>query len=196
VQVGELRVEATAAAQAVRSALQVIDERINSDQITSKGPLDIATGTDVKSQEVIRTSLAQAHPEHAFVGEESGRDIAPTSGSYWLVDPICGTWNFVSRLPLYCVNVALIEDGQLVLGVVGDAASGEVWVSERGRGTWLEEGTKLVPASASGASSILVLEPGRRTGAEALRRASVIAEALRDGRWELRTLGSEPLAGS
>jgi myo-inositol-1(or 4)-monophosphatase len=86
--------------------------------------------------------------------------------------------------------VALIEDGQLVLGVVGDAASGEIWVSQRGCGTWLEEGTTLVPASTSDASSILVLEPGRRTGAEALRRASVIAEAVRDGHWELRTLGS------
>ena len=69
VQIGELRAEATAAVQAVHRALQVIDERINSDQITSKGRLDIATGTDVKSQEVIRTRLAQAHPEHAFVGE-------------------------------------------------------------------------------------------------------------------------------
>lgn len=86
-QIGELRAEATVAVQAVRSALQVIDERINSDQITSNGRLDIATGTDVKSQEVIRTGLAQAHPQHAFVGEESGRDTAPANGSYWLVGP-------------------------------------------------------------------------------------------------------------
>jgi myo-inositol-1(or 4)-monophosphatase len=93
VQIGELRAEAAAVVHAVRSALQVIGERINSDQITSKGRLDIATGTDVKSQEVIRTRLTRAHPEHAFVGEESGRDAAPANGSYWLVDPICGTWN-------------------------------------------------------------------------------------------------------
>ncbi len=188
--IGKLRAEATAAVQAVRAALQVIDERVDSDQITSKGRLDIATGTDVRSQEVIRTMLARAHPEHAFVGEESGHDAAPASGSHWLVDPICGTWNFASRLPLYCVNVALVVDGQVAIGAVGDAASGEVWVSERGCGAWLEEHKQLVPAAASDQSSILALDPGRRTGAEAVRRADVVAEAVRSGRWELRMLSS------
>jgi myo-inositol-1(or 4)-monophosphatase len=190
VHIGELRAEARSVVESMRGALQVIDERMDIDQVTSKGRLDVATGTDVKSQEVIRARLARAHPEHAFVGEESGRDCAPAAGSYWLVDPICGTWNFVSRLPLYCVNVALIEDGQVALGVVGDAASGEIWVSERGRGAWLQEGSELARTSASDASAILVLEPGRRSGAEAARRASVVAEAVREGYWELRTLGS------
>lgn len=188
-QIEALRAEATSALLAVR-ALQVIDERIDSDQITSKGRLDIATGTDVRSQEAIRTMLTRAHPEHAFVGEESGHDSAPGSGTYWLVDPICGTWNFASRLPLYCVNVALVVDGRIVLGVVGDPPSGEIWISERGRGSWLADGARLVPTSASDASSILVLEPGRRTGAEAVRRAGVIAGVLHNGTWELRTLGS------
>lgn len=87
--------------------------------------------------------------------------------------------------------MALVEDGRVVVGVVGDGSSGEIWVAQRGRGTWLDEGTELVSTSASDASSILVLEPGRRTGgAEAARRASVLAEVVRLGLWELRTFGS------
>ncbi|HWF57271.1 MAG TPA: inositol monophosphatase [Candidatus Dormibacteraeota bacterium] len=188
--VEELRAEASSAVQAVRAALHVVAERIDSDQITSKGRLDIATGTDVKSQAVIRALVTRTHGDHAFVGEESGQDAVPADGSYWLVDPICGTWNFASHLPLCCVNVALVEEGQVVLGAVGDAASGEIWVSQRGRGTWLAEATELVPTTASDASSILVLEPGLRGGAEAMRRAGVMAAAVADGQWELRTLGS------
>jgi myo-inositol-1(or 4)-monophosphatase len=190
VQVDELRGEAAVVVHAVRDALQVIADRTDSDQVTQKGRLDVATGTDVRSQEVIRTQLAQAFPQHAFVGEEEGRDAAPSSESYWLVDPICGTWNFVSRIPLCCVNVALVEAGRVVLGVVGDAGTGEIWVAERGRAAWLLTGDTLHRTRAMADSSIFVLAPGRRSGAEGVSRASVVAEAVRHGHWELRMLGS------
>jgi fructose-1,6-bisphosphatase/inositol monophosphatase family enzyme len=49
-----------------------------------------------------------------------------------LVDPICGTRNFASGIPLYCINVALVEDGLVTLAVVGDPAGDEVCVAELG----------------------------------------------------------------
>ena len=47
----------------------------------------------------------------------SAGDRRPTDGSpYWLVDPICGTRNFASGIPLYCVNLALVEDHHVAAG--------------------------------------------------------------------------------
>lgn len=185
-----LRAEAASAIHAVRVALQVIAARTDGDRTITKGRLDIATGTDLKSQAVIREVLERAQPEHLFVGEESGCDRAPAVGSYWLVDPICGTRNYASGLPLYCVNVALVEHGRVVVAAVGDGPSGQVWVAEQGRGAWVDEGGNLVRISASEKSATVLLDPGRPGGPTAMRAATVIAAAIRDGRWELRTLGT------
>ncbi|MGH7640582.1 MAG: inositol monophosphatase family protein [Candidatus Dormibacteria bacterium] len=175
---------------ALGAALQVLAKRIDGDRVISKGHLDIATGTDLKSQEVIRAILMEAHPAHAFVAEEAGQHVAPRAESYWLVDPICGTANFASRLPLYCVNIALVERGCVVLGAVGDGASGEVWVAERGRGAWTKRDTRMSRTSVADRSAILVLDPGRPQGVEAVRRSTVIQRAISDGRWGLRSFSS------
>lgn len=189
-QVTSLRAEAGSAIRAVRAALQVVAERIDSERIIAKGRLDIATGTDIRSQDVIREVLQREHPEHHFVGEESGLDIPPAEGSYWLIDPICGTRNFASRLPLYAVNVALVEARRVVVAAVGDGANGQVFVAERGRGAWLDAGDGLVRISASESSATVVLDPGAPGGPEATRAATVVAGAIRSGRWELRMLGT------
>lgn len=154
-----LRAEAASAIHAVRVALQVIAARTDGDRTITKGRLDIATGTDLKSQALIREVLERAQPEHLFVGEESGCDRAPAVGSYWLVDPICGTRNYASGLPLYCVNVALVEHGRVVVAAVGDGPSGQVWVAEQGRGAWVDEGGNLVRISASEKSATVLLDP-------------------------------------
>ena len=72
----DLRPEAVAAVAAVRAALTVVAERQRAGEITEKGHLDFATGTDVDSQDAIRGVLSRSHPEHAFVGEELGLDVA------------------------------------------------------------------------------------------------------------------------
>src|SRR5262245_42516271 len=141
----DLRAECATAAAATRVALAVIGERRDATTIIEKGMFDIATGTDVASQRAIQDVLARAHPQHGFVGEESGQDTPHRGRSYWLVDPICGSANFVHGFPMYAVNIALVEDGVVVASAVGDGAHGDVWVSERGRGAFAADGEALVP---------------------------------------------------
>ncbi|MGH2451778.1 MAG: inositol monophosphatase family protein [Candidatus Limnocylindria bacterium] len=185
-----LPAQARTAVEAVRAALEVLHARESADKMVAKGGLDMATGTDVRSQEVIQSILERAHPELAFVGEETDADTVPTSGSYWLVDPICGTRNFAYAVPLYSVNVALVEDGEVTIAAVGDGAHGDVWVAARGGGAWLSTTGGLRPAKVSDSSAMVVIDSGRPGGPAASKASRVIAAALRDGRWELRTLGS------
>jgi myo-inositol-1(or 4)-monophosphatase len=69
------------------------------------------------------------------IGEERGGQV-PDDTPNWLVDPICGTRNFVSGIPLFAINAALVEDGQVAVSVVGDGSSGDVLVAEAGNGAW------------------------------------------------------------
>jgi myo-inositol-1(or 4)-monophosphatase len=190
VQLSDLRAESRAAIEAVRAALRIVRDRVDVTRVTEKGPLDIATGTDLASQAAIATILKRSHPEHGFVGEEDGEDRAPSAPSYWLVDPICGTRNFAARVPVYAVNIALVQDRRVTVAAVGDGAAGAVWVAERGRGTWLVHGDALARVRATDASGLVLLDPGRPGGPAAGKASAVIGAAIRRGRWELRMLGS------
>src|SRR5262249_57156037 len=154
VQISDLRPEVITATRAVRAAVASIVDRVDVDTMIEKGTLDITTGTDLRSQAIIQGILELKHPEIAFVAEEAGKDAPTDRRSHWLVDPICGTRNFASRLPLYCVNVALVEDESVVLAVVGDAGLGEVWVAQQGKGAGSEVGGSLSGGVAGTASQL------------------------------------------
>ena len=48
---------------------------------------------------------------HPVVGEEHGGERPRDGRGHWIVDPICGTRNYASGLPLWCVNLAFVEGG-------------------------------------------------------------------------------------
>ena len=120
---------------AVRRGLDLALSRVGAEEITSKGGRDLVTATDTAVEDAIRGIIEGGSP-HPVVGEERGGEAPADGSSYWLLDPICGTRNFASGIPLYCVNLALVEDDQISLAVVGDASVGEILFAERGRGAW------------------------------------------------------------
>ena len=125
-----------------------------------------------------------------MVGEERGGE-APADGSpYWLVDPICGTRNFASGMPLYCVNLALVESGRIAVAVVGDPSTDEIHVAERDRGAWALKDGAGRPLTTSGASRTIVIEDGKSTGARREHAAQFTAAAIRADRWDVRSLGT------
>ena len=88
--------------------------------VTAKGPRDVVTETDVAIENALR-STADQELGITLVGEERG-GAAPEGTPYWLLeDPLCGTTNFAMGIPLYCVNLAVVLDGQITAAVVGDA---------------------------------------------------------------------------
>jgi myo-inositol-1(or 4)-monophosphatase len=124
------------------------------------------------------------------VGEERGGEAPADGAPYWLVDPICGTRNFASGMPLYCVNLALVEEDQVTVAVVGDPSTAEMTVAERGRGAWaLKDGARR-KLGASGESRTIVVEDGKSTGPRRERAAQFTAGAIRADRWHVRSLGT------
>ena len=78
-----------------------------------------------------------------------------------LLDPICGTRSFAPGIPLYCVNLALVEGDEVTVAVVGDPSTGEIAVAERARGAWgLKDGARH-RMTASDVSRTIVAEDGK-----------------------------------
>src|SRR5260370_31163997 len=133
----DLRVETRDALAALRAALPIVQQRRGATDVGEKALNDLVTGSDVLVQSVLRETLHERQPGVAFLGEEGTPDVAPDAPRVWLVDPICGTTNYAVGIPLFAINVALVEDGQIVLSAVADGGTGELYAAERGSGAWL-----------------------------------------------------------
>jgi myo-inositol-1(or 4)-monophosphatase len=177
------------ALRAVGRGLELARGRAGAKEITSKGGRDLVTKTDIAVEDEIRRIVEGASP-HPVVGEERGGDVPADGSAYWLLDPICGTRNFASGIPLYCVNLALVEGDRISLAIVGDASIDEILFAELDRGAWAinHEGRRRL--STSGLSQTIVVESGRATGSRREHAARFARDAIRADRWDIRNLSS------
>jgi len=113
------------------------------------------TAADLASHKVIVEGLRRLTPDIPLLSEE-GADIPWEERSqwrqFWLIDPIDGTKEFTRRTDEFTVNIALIEDGVPVLGVVTAPALNEAYWGAKGEGAYKRD-------SAGGIQRITVAEP-------------------------------------
>ena len=92
---------------------------------------DIKLEIDVRTQDLITTSLLKKFPEHALYGEEGivGDQMAEHQ---WVVDPLDGTVNYFYGIPHFCVSIALRYKGEIIVGVIYDPIREEMWTGQKG----------------------------------------------------------------
>lgn len=95
--------------------------------IKSKGPQDVVSEADLQTELLIKKRLAEAFPDDAFLGEETGRTAYGNNQGIWVVDPIDGTQPFVSGLTSWCVSMAYVKSGVLQFGMVFAPARNELF---------------------------------------------------------------------
>lgn len=95
---------------------------------------DMVTPGDGQIEELLRARVAARFPDHSFLGEESG-GAAGLRGLQWVVDPIDGTLNYATGLAGATTSIALVRDGDPVVGVIADFATGIVYGARSGTGT-------------------------------------------------------------
>jgi myo-inositol-1(or 4)-monophosphatase len=106
--------------------------------ITGKGELDYATQADRDSEDMIRGIVLSRHPDHSFLAEEGG--LSSGKGDYlWVVDPLDGTINYMSSLPIFSVSIAFMHGGAVEVGVVYDPTRDELFRAVRGGGAFLND---------------------------------------------------------
>lgn len=98
-----------------------------------KGVVDPVTQIDTEAEGAIRSVLHTHFPDDSILGEEGGGSDW-RSRRTWIVDPLDGTVNYVNRVPLVAVSVALWDSGRPLVGVVVDVAHNDEFVAVTGEG--------------------------------------------------------------
>ncbi len=101
---------------------------------------DVVTAGDQATERYVLAALHERRPGDSVLGEESGERSGAGTGVRWILDPIDGTVNYLYGLPQYAVSLAAEVDGEVVAGVVHNAATGEEWTALRGGGAYRDGG--------------------------------------------------------
>lgn len=104
-------------------------------KVDSKPDMTPVSDADVAVEQALRDKLEEARPTDAILGEEFGGDVH-FEGRQWVIDPIDGTKNYVRGVPVWATLIALLEDGQPVVGVVSAPALARRWYASSGTGVW------------------------------------------------------------
>lgn len=111
-------------------------------RVTAKGDHSPLTEADLASHAIIASGLGRLAPGIPVLSEEDTAGFPGPSpeGCHWLVDPLDGTKEFLARNGEFTVNIALVERGVPVLGVVHVPAQGRCYSAARGMGAFLQQG--------------------------------------------------------
>ncbi|MDD4644808.1 MAG: inositol monophosphatase family protein, partial [Bacteroidales bacterium] len=104
---------------------------LNEGMIETKGKMDFVTDVDKQSEKQLLDGLALILPEAGFIAEE-GTYTQRGKKFNWIVDPLDGTTNFIHGVFPFSVSIALMEDEELVAGVIYDPLQDECFSAWKG----------------------------------------------------------------
>ncbi len=177
----------------------------------SKGPTDFVSEVDLAAEAAILSVMAGGIPQATVLAEESAAQVPRESlakGIAIVVDPLDGTTNFLHGYPEYAVSIAVLVDGEPVVGVVHDVPGNEVFTATAGGGCALngtpvqvsnisepqraligtgfpfKDAKDITPYHRQMAAVMAHVSGVRRPGAASIDLASV-ASGRFDGFWEM-----------
>lgn len=124
-------------------------------QISKKGVMDLVTEADVASEKSIIATIHETFPDHAILAEESGASGTDQS-DLWIIDPLDGTTNFAHHLPIFAVSIAYCHNDEVVMGIVFNPVTGELYDAAKDEGARLNGESIYVTATDSVGESLLV----------------------------------------
>lgn len=129
-------------------------EKFNLEDVEVKGKADFVSYVDKQAEELIIDGLRKLLPGAGFIAEEG--TAASTDEKYkWIIDPLDGTTNFIHGLPPFAVSIALMEEEELVLGVVYEITQNECFYAWKGSKAYLN-GAEIKVTIASTTSDSLI----------------------------------------
>ena len=129
------------AEEAGKKILEFYDNNI---EVTSKEDNSPLTKADLAAHHLIVNALKKKDPDTPIISEESGipdYNERKKWNKFWLVDPLDGTKEFIKRNGEFTVNIALIENGDPVMGVVYAPAMELMYYAEKGKGSFKKNGS-------------------------------------------------------
>ncbi len=105
-------------------------------QVSLKGPGDFVSASDKKVEKILIEILQKARPTYSILSEEVG-EINNDKAFKWIIDPIDGTANFLHGIPHFAISIGLENEGEIICGIIYDPIKDEMFVAEKGNGSYL-----------------------------------------------------------
>jgi len=148
------------AGMAARKAGELLLERFGSvKQVKRKSHGNLVTEVDLLSEKQIIRILKKEFPHFGILSEETNSST-PVNGFTWVVDPLDGTNNYTYGIPFFCVNIALIHNQDILVGVTYDPIKDELFEAQAGEGAYLNESPIHVSKASSLRQSLIGLDLG------------------------------------
>jgi myo-inositol-1(or 4)-monophosphatase len=123
---------------AARLAGQRAMEEINYLKVSIKNDRELVTQADARCQQIIVNRIKETYPDHGFLAEETGEGEVfkqPPRGTellWWVIDPIDGTNNFAHQMLLFTISIAVMHQGEPIVGVVFEPATESMFTAVKG----------------------------------------------------------------
>jgi 3'(2'), 5'-bisphosphate nucleotidase len=136
-----------AAGLATEAGAAILEIRRSGFDVLRKEDRSPVTAADHAAEAIIVAGLRAATPDIPVIAEEevSAGHVTAPSAAFWLVDPLDGTREFAAGNDEFAVNIGLVRNGRVVLGVVGVPAAGEMFGGIVGGGAWKRSAAGQVP---------------------------------------------------
>lgn len=137
------------AKKAARAAGEILTKhygKIPKEAIREKSKNDFLSFVDEASEKTIISIISEKFPDHSILAEESGQ--AGQDNPYrWIIDPLDGTKNYITGIPVFAVSIALQYKDELIAGVIYEPLRDELFWAEKGKGAFLND--QLIHVSAA-----------------------------------------------
>ena len=145
------------AEQAGQAILAVYQQDNAAFNITGKADDSPLTAADLAAHKLIVKALTALTPELPILSEEAADiswNIRQRWQRYWLVDPLDGTKEFIKRNGEFTVNIALIDNGEPVMGVIHAPVLGKTYSAAKGAGAFVKAAgqTRAIQVAKPGAT--------------------------------------------
>ena len=105
-------------------------------QVSKKGPKDFVTKTDKRVEKILIEELIKSKKNYSFITEETGKILNNNKDTFWIIDPIDGTTNFLHGVPHFAISLALSKDGEIIIGLIVDPIKNEIFYAEKNNGSF------------------------------------------------------------
>ncbi|HQB28704.1 MAG TPA: inositol monophosphatase family protein [Paludibacter sp.] len=126
----------------------------NQSFVEYKGLHDLVSYVDRETEKLVIAELQKLLPESGFIAEEGTHNVRGAKYN-WIIDPLDGTTNFIQGIPNYAVSIALMENDDIVLGVVYEIGQQECFYAWKGGGAHLD-GVKIQVSDKSDLNTSLI----------------------------------------
>ena len=163
--------------------------------VTAKDDDSPVTAADLAAHHILLDGLTALDPSIPVLSEEDAniaQSVRAGWTRWWLVDPLDGTKEFISGSEEFTVNIALIENGRVVFGVVSMPTSGRCYYGGAGLGAWRADAHVIVPINVRdvppASEPLIVVASRRHSSPEQERLLAGLETAV--GKLETANIGS------